>query len=241
MSNQTLVHNAGIATIRTPLLWFFSALCILTTTIPLLWVSAAPWVIFLYFLLIPIQVLVQAGEIRSVQMHYFKSTESVISVIKFCVRRLGALIRVLFILYFFALIVLAMISCPLYIFLHQGSTGNMSKIGNDLVNIIVYPVMIFAQCAIVISDLPAKSSAPIFFRVVKKDTKSILGLVIVFGVLRYLIGSLYPKILTNNILTIGYILLLLILEAIQAAFFTTAYLHYLLKQPKVVQPGLSPQ
>ncbi len=239
MVNKSLLHDAGSAIVRTPLLWFFAIIYCLTLDLPTIVYKPPPWFIFLYILLFPLIILAPACQIRAIQLQYFSAAESVLQIIRFCTRRIGALIVVLLFSGLIALLLLGIIGCPLSLILEQETKSKMWTSIYDLASIIALPIMVFAQCAIVISSLPVRSSILMLFKVIKKDTFTILTLIVVFGVLRYIMGTIYPTIVNHPIRISGYLLILLILEGVQAAFFTIAYLHYLLKDTATHQPAIS--
>jgi len=239
MKNKSLLHDAGSAIVRTPLLWFFTTIYCLTLDLPTIVQNRPSWFIFLYILTMPIIILAPACQIRAIQLQYFSAAESVLQIIRFCARRIGALFVVLLFSGVLALLLLGIIGCPLSLFLEQETKSKMWTSLYDLANIIALPIMVFAQCAIVISGLPVKSSILMLFKVIKKDPFPMLTLIVILAVLRYIMVTIYPTVVTNPIRISGYLLILLILESAQAAFFTIAYLHYLLKATATHQPAIS--
>ena len=237
---KTILRDAGMAIVRTPLLWFFSTIYLLTNDLPTMIQNTSTWFGCLSFLLIPIAILAEAGQIRSIQLQQEGITTSASQVIKHVARRLGLLIVVLVIYILLYIMLFGVIRFAATLLLSQVPIGDMRIPILTISTVIAYPFMVFAQCAILISDLPLKSSLPMVFRVLKKDTFTILALVTIFGVLRYFFSVIYPTVDTNSFRIAGYMLVLLIMDGVQTAFFTIAYLQYI-REATTIEPAQSPQ
>ncbi|MGD0005352.1 MAG: hypothetical protein ABSE06_14110 [Anaerolineaceae bacterium] len=227
MALIAILRHAGATIMRAPLLWFFSAVVLLTSTVPSMGLGGSlSWLECLSLLLIPITGLAEAGQIRSVQLCYEGTPTSISQIIRHGAHRMGPLIVVLVInllLMFILIVVLAIVARLL---LQHVLSPDVAPPLLTIVSAITYAFTAFAQCAIVISDLPLRSSLPMVFRVIKKEPLTILTLVTLVGVLSYFIGILFPITPANFVHAAGYLLAFLILGGIESTVFTFAYIYY---------------
>ncbi len=227
MALFAILRNTGTTIVRAPLLWFFSAIFLLTNDAPSLGLSDSLCLGYLSLLLIPIAVLAEAGQIRSVQLHHKGTPTSVSQIIRHGARRMGPLIVVLVVTVLLTFLLVGVLGFVVRSLFPQMSRSDplILIFISAITSAITYPFMAFAQCAIVISGLPLSSSLPMIFRAVKKDAFTVLTLVAAYGLLRYFIVITFPVIAANPVRIAGYMLALLIVGGIQSAAFTFAYLY----------------
>lgn len=222
-----ILRNAGATIIRTPLLWFFSALAVLTNDLPTLVQNNSTWFACFSLLLIPVAFLAYAGQVRSVQLHQEGTPTSILEVIRYCTQKMGQLLGVLIVATLLELALLSVLSFFARLLVQQEVSQIVRNSSFNIAYQIIYAIMIFAICAIVMSNLPLWSGLRTFFRAIKKDALTILIFVAVFSGFSYFFGIyLYSMIFEDLILSAGYILASLILQATRSAVFIFAYLHY---------------
>jgi hypothetical protein len=222
MALLSILHDAGAAIIRTPLLWFFSAIALIAN-LPSTASSSTQWGC-LSLLMLPISVLAMAGQIRSVQLRYEHIPSSISQIIRYSLSRIGPLLAAmgLYTLFYFFL-AFGIWSVMKFIF------PQMSLIVTTyIIGFIITPFMSFAFCAIVISNLSLGSSIFIGFRAIKKDALSVFTLSILFGLLGYSLIVSHSKMVLNPFriaVYAAYYVVDLIVYALEAAIITFAY-HY---------------
>ena len=204
--------------------------------------NTSTWFLWYSILFIPFLIFAEAGEIRSVHLQQEGVPTSISQIIKHGARRFGLLLVVLIISTLLYYILLGVIRLTARLLLSQVPVGDMQVAIITISSAIIYPFIVFAQCAIVISDLRIKSSLSMVFRVLNNYTITILTSVAVFGILRYFIAIIRPLAVTNPVQISCYLLALLIVEGVQTAFFTIVYLHYIRESiiPEPVQLLRSP-
>ena len=229
-----ILRNASATIIRTPLLWFFSALAVLTNDLTTMVQNDSTWFGCLSLLLVPIALLAYAGQIRSVQLHQEGTPTSISEVIRYCTQKLGQILAVLIVSVLLFIILLFVLFFFARLLLQQEVSQNVRNSTLYIAFQVTSAMMIFALCAIVISNLPLWSGLRTFFRAIKKDALTILILVSVFSGFSYFFAIyLYPMIFENLIRFVGYILASLILQVTQSAVFIFAYLHYSEEAPTI--------
>jgi hypothetical protein len=222
MELRAILRNAGATIVQAPLLWFFATLVFLTWDLP----SYVPGLEGFTLILFPIIVLAEAGEIRSVQLHNEGTLASVSQVIRQVARKLGSLIAVFLISVLLMLLIAGILVVVARILLQHVLGPEMILPLYTIDAAIAYPFFVFAQCALVISDLPLRSSLTMAFRVLRKDAFTILVMMILFVVLHYFMSNAYSTIASNAVGIAGYMLALLIVEGTQSTAFTFAYIYY---------------
>jgi hypothetical protein len=226
MALIAILRNAGATIVRTPLLWLFSAVVLLTNDVPSLWQSNSSWLTCLALLLIPIRVLAEAGQIRSVHLHHEGTPTTISQVIRHGTLRMGPLIVVWVATWLLMAILYAVLVIVAKMLLQQVISPAVTIPVAAIANAIAYAFMTFALCAIVISYLPLRSSLLMVFRALQKDAFTILIIVILFGVLRYFISINFQIMGVNSARIAAVMLADLIVIGIQSAVFTFAYLAY---------------
>jgi hypothetical protein len=224
MALFAILRDTGVTILRAPLLWFFSAI-VLITNVPSQWLGGSALLGCLSLLLLPAAVLAQAGQIKSVQLYHVGTPTSASQIIRHGADRMGSLIALLvvsWVLYFLLAGVLWLVMKLLF---PQITRPDLIYLLFIIVTAIVYPITTFAQCAIVLADLPLFSSLSMVFRALKKDAFTVIALVAVFGLLHYFIAVSFPITVANPLRIAGYLVASLIMDVISAAAFTFAYLY----------------
>ena len=240
MALPTILRNAGSTILRTPLLWFFSVIVLITNDLPSLALGDSFWLNCLSLLLIPVTVLAEAGQIKSVQLRRDGASASALQIIRHSARRINPLIVVLVITILLTLLIAVVLWPVMRSLLPQVARPILLNLIYIIASSITYVFLVFAQCAIVISDLSLSSSLPVAFRILKKDALTVLVLAASFGLLRYLIRLPVSITAANLFQVSGYMLALLIVNGIQSAVFTSTYLYYNVKvqgEPAIDNPS----
>jgi len=224
MALFAILRDAGVTIVRAPLLWFFSII-VLITDVPSQRLSDYTWLGCLSLLLLPVAVLAQAGQIRSVQLYHEGTPTSVAQIIGHGARKMGPLIALLVVSMLLSLLLGGVLWFVMKLLSPQVLRPDLIYLLFIIINAIIYPFIAFAQCAIVLSDLPLISSLPMVFRAVKKDALTVIALVAGFGLLSYILAISFPVMATNPVRIAGYLVASLIVYGIKSAIFTFAYLY----------------
>jgi hypothetical protein len=223
MATYAILRDAGKAMIRAPLLWLFSLIASLLNISGQL--QSNSLLSCLALLLIPIAILAQAGQIKTVQLYHEGAPTSFSQIVRQVTRKIGPLIILLLVSGFLLILLVGVYSVVRSFVLSQPIRPETSLVVVAIVGAIIYPLIGFAQCGIVISDLSVSSSLPMVFRALKKDAFTVIALVVLFGLASYLLARAYIGIGANIGLTIVYYLVQWIVSAAQTAAFTFAYFY----------------
>ena len=226
MAILAIFRNTGVAMLRAPLLWFFSAVVIITSY------SISPggnntiWLICLSLLLIPVTVLAQAGQIRAVQLYHEGSHASISQIIRHGAGRMSSLIVVMVI---GSLLMLGIAGTLWFVarsLLPQPLRPEVMVLVSWIATAIANAFITFAQRGIVISDLKLGASLSIVFQVLRNAALTVVSIVVVFGFLSYFVRILFNRSADSPAQLAGYLIAFLIVETTQSAVFTFTYLHF---------------
>lgn len=237
MALITILRNSSAALLRVPLLWLFTAVVLVTSDLVSLASDTSIWFSVLSLLLVPIALLAQAGQIKSVQLHQEGSYATIPQIVSHGFARIKQLIFVL-------------VVCAVLIFFLRGLLWSIAKLLHSqpdspvvvflvilIASAIGESIMAFAQRGIIIADYPSVDSLFIGFQALRKDVFTVLAIVAIFSILRYSIIVSISQM--NTICIAAGLLALLVAGAIQSTIFTYAYLHLIGRARREMQENLT--